>query len=162
MYTGLKRSARVKISRNVFGYPKYYPSDSDISQGYFTHNATQYTIPTSNELAVMDTSSYNTYIDALKDYVIANEFVSFENNFVNSNEEYDLVTCPSGLLDISGLGLDSDNIDAYLIYHADVLGTNNTELDIRGNDNPTAVSADARQTLFDNYVLVNYNPGYTP
>jgi len=35
-------------------------------------------------------------------------------------------------------------------------------MDIRGNSNPTVASADARQTLFDNFVLINYNEGYTP
>lgn len=65
-------------------------------------------------------------------------------------------------LDISNLGLLSSDIDAYLIYHADVLGTNNIEMDIRGNSNPTATSADARQTLFDNFVLVNYNEDFIP
>lgn len=69
---------------------------------------------------------------------------------------------PPDDLDISGLGYTSSQIDAYLIYHADTLGTNNTEMDIRGNENPTVASADARQTLYDNYVLINYNEGYTP
>ena len=58
--------------------------------------------------------------------------------------------------------LSSVEIDERLIHHADVLGTNNAEIDIRGNDNPTAASAAARQTLYDNYVIINYNPGYDP
>ena len=65
-------------------------------------------------------------------------------------------------LDISDRGYTSTQIDDYLIYHADILGTNNAEMDIRGNDNPTSASSAARQTLFNNYVLVNYNTGYTP
>lgn len=65
-------------------------------------------------------------------------------------------------LDISDLNFASDEIDAYLIYHAFTLLTNNTTIDIRGNNNPTSASAAARQELFDNYVLVNYNSGYTP
>jgi hypothetical protein len=69
---------------------------------------------------------------------------------------------PFDSLDISDMGYTSTQIDEYLIYHADVLGTNNATMDIRGNENPTSVSAAARQTLFNNYVLVNYNSGYTP
>lgn len=69
---------------------------------------------------------------------------------------------PPDDLDISDSGYSSANIDEYLIYHAFTLGTNNAEMDIRGNENPTSVSAAARQTLYDNYVLVNYNSGYTP
>lgn len=57
--------------------------------------------------------------------------------------------------------LSSAEIDERLNYHANA-GTNNTEMDIRGNDNPTAASAAARQTLYDNYVIVIYNPGYDP
>ena len=72
------------------------------------------------------------------------------------------VFIPPDSLDISDRGYTSDNIDDYLIHHAFTLLTNNTEMDIRGNDNPTAASAAARQTLYDNYVLINYNEGYTP
>ena len=67
---------------------------------------------------------------------------------------------PPDDLDISDNGYTSLQIDEYLIYHADTLGTNNTTMDIRGNENPTAASADARQTLFNNYVLINFNEDF--
>lgn len=74
------------------------------------------------------------------------------------------VFVPPDTLDISDRGYSSSNIDDYLIYHAaniETLNPNRNNMDVRGNDNPTSASADARQTLYDNYVLVNYNEGYS-
>jgi hypothetical protein len=71
------------------------------------------------------------------------------------------VEIPMETLDLRNMNLTADQIDERLIYHADA-GTNNTEMDITGNENPTAASADARQTLNNNFVFVIYNQGYDP
>lgn len=75
-------------------------------------------------------------------------------------------------LDISGRSYESWKIDAYLNYHAGIIDSYETEIevlanygdgiDIRGNENPTTSSLIARQILHDNYVKVDYNIGYDP
>jgi hypothetical protein len=78
-------------------------------------------------------------------------------------------------INLRNMNLPADEIDERLEYHANRIeevdeglreafvfenyGAN--AIDIRGNENPTAASADARQTLKDNYVLVTYNPGFS-
>jgi hypothetical protein len=67
---------------------------------------------------------------------------------------------PISQLNLRNLGLTSAEIDERLDYLSGA-GISHTEIDLRGNSNPTAASADARQTLGDNYVLVTYNKGFS-
>jgi hypothetical protein len=82
---------------------------------------------------------------------------------------------PLSQLNLRNLGLPAAEIDDRLEYHANRIeeideglreafvlenyGAN--AIDIRGNENPTAASATARQTLENNYVLVTYNKGFS-
>lgn len=97
-YTGYKRSLSVTIDKLVngeseAGYPKTYPTATDISNGYFTYNSTQYTIPTPTELAEMVQGTYDALVANFKSYVLENEDISFETDFSNTNQEQDTVTC---------------------------------------------------------------------
>lgn len=67
---------------------------------------------------------------------------------------------PMSETNLFGKNLSSDDIDTRLIYLSGTVYEG--EVDVRGNENPTSTSAAARQTLYDNYVLVIYNEGFTP
>ncbi len=108
-----------------------------------------------------ETVTLNAYNNGLS---TEGQFADVEILKVGANE-WDVVggvpyEIPMDTLDLRNMNLTAAQIDERLIYHAD-LGTNNTSMDLRGNEDPTAASADARQTLYDNYVLITYNPGFS-
>lgn len=76
-------------------------------------------------------------------------------------------TIPIYETNLFGLGLsaadvgDVFGIDARLNYLAENLVAP-ASVDIRGNENPTAASAVARQTLNNNGIYVDYNQGFIP
>ncbi len=81
---------------------------------------------------------------------------------------------PISQLNLRNAGLKADEINERLEYHVNRIEEVDAELreafvlenyganaiDIRGNENPTAASKDARDTLGNNYVLVTYNKGF--
>lgn len=98
--TGYKRSLSVSVSKYengmlMGGYPKTYPTTTDITNGYFTYNEVEYPIPSSGELAAMDQTTYDNLAISFKGYVSSIEGISFENDFTNENQEFDPGYCIS-------------------------------------------------------------------
>jgi hypothetical protein len=132
-YTGYKRSLSATITRLVngspdTGYPKTYPTATDISNGYFTYDSIQYSIPTSIQLAEMEQSEYDALVANFKLYVLENETIDFDTEFSNSNQEQDLVTCSDtnitgsiiGVWDFEGTT--GDALDSHATHHGTVSG----------------------------------------
>lgn len=67
---------------------------------------------------------------------------------------------PPDDLDISGRNYESWKVNAYLVYHAFTLGTSNTMLFIKGNEDPTSGSLDAINELNSRNVAIDYNSNY--
>ena len=112
MLTGIKRSLRVKITRDLTGYPKYYPTDDDISQGYFTYSGVNYSIPDDNTLASMNQNDYNDLVDILTNYIWYNEHILTNSKFLNDNEEVDIISCTIPTADNIIITADSDKFTA--------------------------------------------------
>ena len=102
--TGYKRSLTVVITKYIGaavapGYPKPYPTATDLSNGYFTYLGVNYTIPSPEELSLMEQSAYDNLVFRFKQYVALQEDgLSFTNDFSNTNQEFDPVECEPGLI----------------------------------------------------------------
>lgn len=98
IYSGYKRSLKCYVSKKLngvvdVGYPKQYPTATDIANGYFTYNATQYDIPTPAELSNMSQASYDSLLATFKLYVESVEAgASFATDTIVAPTLYD----PSG------------------------------------------------------------------
>lgn len=101
--TGFLRSFSVEVTKKIngivqAGYPKTYPTAVDVANGYFTYSGSQYTIPTANELAMMDSSTYQNLLAMLKLYVVSLEpGLNWETaTVITAAEYYDPVACVPG------------------------------------------------------------------
>ena len=100
--TGYKRSLKIVVNKTIdgilaAGYPKYYPTALDVLNGYFTLNGTNYSIPTQDELSSMSSVDYSYLSFRFKQYVLLYEpELSFTEDFINSNLEYDPENCVPG------------------------------------------------------------------
>ena len=98
IFSGYKRSLKCYVSKKLngvvdVGYPKQYPTATDIANGYFTYNSVQYDIPTSEELSTMSQSAYDSLLATFKLYVEAAEAgASFATDTIVQPTIYD----PSG------------------------------------------------------------------
>lgn len=98
IFSGYKRSLKCYVSKKLngvldVGYPKQYPTATDIANGYFTYNAVQYDIPTSEELSTMSQPAYDSLLATFKLYVEAAEAgASFATDTIVQPTIYD----PSG------------------------------------------------------------------
>lgn len=92
--TGYKRSLTIVIGKQIDGnlapgYPKQYPTATDIANGYFTLFGNQYAIPTAEELGYLSQAEYDLLLIRFKQYVLLNEpGLSFSQDIVNSPEIY--------------------------------------------------------------------------
>jgi uncharacterized protein (TIGR02145 family) len=96
--TGYKRSLMIVVTKTMngnpmAGYPKTYPTTTDIANGYFTYNSVNYAIPSPEDLARMDLAEYNQLVLKLRQYASLNEP---DIVFINSNREYDEANCVPG------------------------------------------------------------------
>lgn len=102
--TGYKRSLTVVITKYIGaavapGYPKTYPTATDLNKGYFTYLGINYTIPSLDELSLMDQSVYDNLVFRFKQYVALQEDgLSFTNDISNTNQGYDPEECEPGLI----------------------------------------------------------------
>lgn len=104
--TGYKRSLSVTVTKTVngitqAGYPKTYPTATDIANGYFTYNAVQYSIPpngmTETAFARLTDVQYQSLLNSFKLYVMSLESgLNFNTQSLNSPEVYDATTCVPG------------------------------------------------------------------
>jgi hypothetical protein len=107
VYTGYKRSLSVSVTKKInnitqSGYPKTYPTALDIANGYFTYNAVQYDIPTDDELAKLDTATYNALLAAFEAYVESIETgLDFNTDTLVDPVVADEDTCPSGTPEVT-------------------------------------------------------------
>ena len=97
-YSGYKRSLYVSVTKAIggeviVGYPKTYPTATDIARGYFIYNYEEYPIPDDNELSYMSDTDYNELVSAFESYVEDIENVSFIDDEINVNVEYDPINC---------------------------------------------------------------------
>lgn len=98
IFSGYKRSLKCYVSKKLngvidVGYPKQYPTATDIANGYFTYNSVQYDIPTSEEISTMSQSAYDSLLAIFKLYVEAAESgASFATDTIVQPTIYD----PSG------------------------------------------------------------------
>ena len=98
IFSGYKRSLKCYVSKKLngvldVGYPKQYPTATDIANGYFTYNSIQYDIPTLEELSTMSQSAYDSLLATSKLYVEAAEAgASFATDTIVQPTIYD----PSG------------------------------------------------------------------
>ena len=97
-YSGYKRSLYVSVTKRTDGiiddgYPKTYPTATDIANGYFTYHGVQYTIPNDNELSYMSATTYNNLVSIFILYVNEIEEISIDESQVNDNIEYDPIEC---------------------------------------------------------------------
>jgi hypothetical protein len=98
IYSGYKRSLKCYVSKKLngvedVGYPKSYPTATDIANGYFTYNAIQYDIPTPTELSSMSQAAYDSLLATFKLYVESIESgASFTTDVIVDATLYD----PSG------------------------------------------------------------------
>jgi len=98
IYSGYKRSLKCYVSKKLngivdVGYPKSYPTEADIANGYFTYDAIQYDIPTNEELSNMSQSAYDSLLATFKLYVESVESgASFSTDTIVQPTIYD----PSG------------------------------------------------------------------
>jgi hypothetical protein len=72
VYTGNSRSLKVTVTKYVNGVPQTpvtYPTATDIANGYFTYSGGVVNLPTPEELAQMDESSYAALLIAFQTYV---------------------------------------------------------------------------------------------
>ena len=109
VYTGYKRSLSITVTKTIngvasAGYPKTYPTATDIANGYFTYSRTNYAIPpngmTEEEFAQLDTTTYNSLLAAFQLYVLSLEpGLNFTTHALNSPTVYDAATCPPGAVD---------------------------------------------------------------
>jgi uncharacterized protein (TIGR02145 family) len=92
--TGYKRSLKIVVNKTIdgilaAGYPKYYPTALDVLNGYFTLNGINYSIPSQEQLGLMEQSEYDVLLLRFKQYVSLHEpDLSFSSDFVNSPEVY--------------------------------------------------------------------------
>ena len=92
--TGYKRSLKIVVNKTIggviaAGYPMYYPTALDVLNGYFTLNGINYSIPSQEELGLMEQSEYDVLLLRFKQYVSLHEpDLSFSSDFVNSPEVY--------------------------------------------------------------------------
>lgn len=98
IYSGYKRSLKCYVSKKLNGvvadgYPKLYPTATDVSNGYFTYDAIQYDIPTPAELSNMSQATYDSLLATFKLYVESIESgASFATDTIVEPTLYD----PSG------------------------------------------------------------------
>lgn len=98
IFSGYKRSLKCYVSKKLngivdVGYPKQYPTATDILNGYFTYNSVQYDIPTPAELSTMSQATYDSLLATFKLYVEAAESgASFATDTIVQPTIYD----PSG------------------------------------------------------------------
>ena len=106
VFTGYKRSLSVEVTKTIngvpqAGYPKTYPTATDIANGYFTYNSVQYPIPPNGmaeqDFAQLEPVQYNNLLNVFKLYVMSQEpNINFNTQAVNSPEVYDIDSCPVG------------------------------------------------------------------
>ena len=92
--TGYKRSLKIVVNKTIdgilaAGYPKYYPTALDVLNGYFTLNGINYSIPSQEQLGLMEQSEYDVLLLRFKQYVSLHEpDLSFSSDFINLPEVY--------------------------------------------------------------------------
>ncbi len=106
VFTGYKRSLSVEVTKTIngvpqTGYPKTYPTATDIANGYFTYNSVQYPIPPNGmaeqDFAQLEPVQYNNLLNVFKLYVMSQEpNINFNTQAINSPEVYDIDSCPVG------------------------------------------------------------------
>lgn len=107
VFTGYKRSLSVSITKKInnitqSGYPKTYPTALDIANGYFTYDAVNYDIPTDDELAKMDTATYNALLAAFEAYVESIETgLDFNTDTLVDPVVSDEDVCPPGTPEVT-------------------------------------------------------------
>ena len=99
--TGYKRSLTVMVTKKINsqvapGYPKQYPTATDMANGYFTYLGTSYTIPTPEELGLMSQLEYDYLLLRFKQYIYLSESGFVNDSFVNQPEVYDPDVCVPG------------------------------------------------------------------
>lgn len=99
IFSGYKRSLKCYVSKKLngvedVGYPKQYPTATDISNGYFTYNSIQYDVPTSAELSTMSQAAYDSLLATFKLYVESIEAgASFATDTIVAPTIYDPNGC---------------------------------------------------------------------
>lgn len=104
--SGYKRSLSVSVTKTIngvtqTGYPKTYPTVTDVANGYFTYNSVNYSIPpngiTEDAFAQLTDVEFQELLNAFKLYVMSLESgLNFSTDATNSDTVQDEDTCPAG------------------------------------------------------------------
>lgn len=93
-------------------------------------------------------------------YKIAGRFAGIDRSCIGAVLTPVAPEIPLFPVNISGNTYSSAQLDDWLSRHVIAGTTGNEDFNITGLNNPTSVSLDARQTLWDTYNLILYNVGY--